>query len=117
MIEVDIEYGGRRAAGPNLFDHRLQTFAEENTIRQATERVVHGEMAQPRFAGRYRRGGATHVAQHESSEQRKADEGDCDKRHHVVHDLSAWLLRRPGETRDDVIIWAAEVVGEVAAQH
>ena len=101
MIEVDIEYGGRGAATTHFLDHRFQSLAEENAVRQAAERIVHGEMAQPRFAGRNRRRGAAHVAQHEGGEQREAGEGDRDERHHVVHDLGARLFRRPGETRDE----------------
>ena len=58
------------------------------------------EMAQARFAGRDRRGGAAHVAQHEGGKQRETGERDRDERHHVVDDLGARLLRRPGEARD-----------------
>ena len=100
VVEVDIEHRGRRRAGLHLVDHRFQPLAEEDAVGQAAERIVHGQMAQPRFAGGDRHRGAAHVAQHEGGEQREAGERDRDERHHVVHDLGAGLFRRPGEARD-----------------
>ena len=106
MVEVDIEHRGRRGAGAHLVDHRLQPFAEEDAVGQAAERVVHGEMAQPRFAGGDRDRGAAHVAQHEGGQQREAGERDGDERDDAVDDLGAGLLRRPGKARDRVCLAA-----------
>ncbi len=52
MVEVDVEHRGRRGAGAHLLDHRFQPLAEEDAVGQAAERIVHGEMAQPRFRRR-----------------------------------------------------------------
>ena len=72
------------------------------------------EMAQPRFAGGDGRGGAAHVAQHESGKQREAGERDRDERNHAVDDFGAGLLRRPGETRDEIAFRAREIIGKIA---
>ena len=106
MVEVDIEHRGRRRAGAHLFDHRLQPLAEENAVGQAAERIVHGKMAQPRFAGGDGDCGAAHVAQHEGGEQREARERDRDERNDAADDLGAGLFRRPGEARDRIALAA-----------
>ena len=116
VIEIDVEYGCRRAAGANFLDHCLQALAEENAIWQAAERIVHREMAQARFTGRNRCGGTAHVAQYESGKQSETGEGDRNKRHHVVDDFGAWLLRRPREPRDEIALGPREVIGKVAAR-
>ena len=41
MVEIDIEHGRRCAAVADLLDHGLKTLAEEDTVRQSTERIVH----------------------------------------------------------------------------
>ena len=117
VVEVDVEHGRRCAAVADLLDHGLQPLAEEDAVRQPAERVVHGEMAQPRFAGGDRGGGAAHVAQHEGREQREAGERDGDERHDAVDDLGAGLFRRPGKARDHAAVRAGQVVVEVALRH
>ena len=72
MIEIDIEHRGRRGAVAHLLDHRFQPLAEENAVGQAAKRIVHGEMAQPRFARGDCGRGTAHVAQHEGGEQCEA---------------------------------------------
>ncbi len=96
VIEVDIEHGGGRRARAHLLDHRLQPLAEEDAVGQSAQRVVHGEVAQPRFAGGDGGGGAAHIAQHESGEHREARQRNRDERNDAVHDLGARLLGRPG---------------------
>ena len=113
MVEIDIEHRGRRRAGAHLVDHRLQPLAEEDAVGQAAERIVHGEMAQPRFAGGDGDGGAAHVAQHESGEQREAGERDGDERDDAVDDLGAGLLRRPGKARDRTALRPVQLVGQI----
>ena len=100
VVEVDVEYRGRRGAVRDFLDHRLQPLAEKDAVGQPAQRVVHGQMAQPRFAGGDRHGGAAHVAQHEGGEQREAGERNGDEGDDAVHDLGAGLLRRPGKARD-----------------
>ncbi len=116
MVEIDIEHGGRRRAGAHLFDHRLQPLAEENAVGQAAERIVHGEMAQPRFAGGDRDGGAAHVAQHESREQREAGERDGNEGDDAAHDFGAGLARRPGKARDRTALRPVELVGQIGCR-
>ena len=78
VVEVDVEHRGGCGAVAHLLDHRFQPLAEKDAVGQAAQRIVHGEMAQPRFAGGDGGGGTAHVAQHESGEQREA--GECDAR-------------------------------------
>ena len=67
MIEIDVEDGRRRAALAHLLDRRFEPLAEIDAVGQAAERIVHGEVAQPRLAGRDGGRGAAHVAQYESA--------------------------------------------------
>ena len=116
MVEVDIEHRGRRRAGAHLVDHRLQPLAEEDAVGQAAERIVHGEMAQPRFAGGDGDRGAAHVAQHEGGEQREAGERDRDERDDAADDLGAGLLRRPGEARDRMALRPVQLIGQIGGR-
>ena len=75
---------------------------------------MHRKVTQPGFAGGNRRCRPSHVAQHECGQQRKTGQGDRDEGHHIVHDLGARLLRRPGEASDGVAIGSIEFVSEVA---
>ena len=117
MVEIDVEHRRRRAAVAHLVDHRLQALAEENAVGQAAERIVHGEMAQARFADGDRRRGAPHVAQHEGGEQGEAGKRHSDERNDAVHDLGAGLFRRPGEAGDLVAVLVREVVDVIAGRH
>ena len=72
MVEIDVEHGRRRAAALDLADHRFEPLAEKVTVRQAAQRIVQREIAQPVFAGGDGRGGVAHVAQHQAGEQREA---------------------------------------------
>ena len=49
VVEVDVEHGRRRAALAHVGDHRFEPLAEEDAVGQAAQRIVQGEMAQPRF--------------------------------------------------------------------
>ncbi len=116
MIEVDVEHRHRRAAALDVGDHRLQPLAEEIPVRQAAQRVVQREIAQPVLArGDGGRGGA-HVTQHEAGEQRKARERNADEGNNGTQDLGARLLRQPGNSRDRLIAAVGERVGVVAGR-
>ena len=117
VIEVDVEHGRRRGAAANFLNHRFQPFTEEDAVGKAAERIVHGEMTQPQFAGRNRRGGAAHVTQDESGKQREAGDRDSNERHHVVHDLGAGLFRSPGKAHNGVAIRTVHVKGEIAGRY
>ena len=114
VVEVDVEHGRRRGAVAHLVDHRFQPFAEEDAVGQAAQRVVHGQMPQPRFTGGDGDRGAAHVAQHEGREQGKARQRDRDERNDAVDDLGAGLLRRPGKARDLVALAAVELIDQIA---
>jgi hypothetical protein len=88
VIEVDIEDGGRRGADAYFLDHRFQALAEIDAVGQSAKRVMHGEMAQARFAGRNSRRRPTHVAKHEGGKQREADGRDRDEWHNVLHPMT-----------------------------
>ena len=100
MVEIDVEHGRGRTALAHLLDHRLEPLAEKDAVGQPAERIVQGEMPQPRFAGRDGRGRAPHVAEDQRGQQREAGERDGDEGNDAVNDLGAGLLRRPGELRD-----------------
>ena len=116
MVEVDVEHRRRRAAAPDLGDHRLQPLAEEVPVRQAAQRVVQREIAQPVLAGGDGGRGGAHVAQHEAGEQRKARERDADEGDDGVQDLGARLLRQPGKPRDRLVAAVGERVDVVAGR-
>ena len=52
VIEVDVEHRRGRAAGAHFVDHGFEPLAEIDAVGQAADRIVQGEMAQLRFAGR-----------------------------------------------------------------
>ena len=104
VVEIDIEHRGRRGARAHLLDHRFEPLAEEDAVGQAAQRIVDGQMAQPRFADGDGDRGAAHLAQHEGREQREAGERDADERDDAVDDLGARLPRRPGEARDRIAL-------------
>ena len=116
MVEIDVEHGGRRRAGAHLFDHGLQPLAEEDAVGQAAERIVQGEVAQPRLAGGDGDGGAAHVAQHEGREQREAGERDGNERDDAADDLGAGLPRRPGKARDRMALRSVQLVGQIGGR-
>ena len=91
VVEVDIEHGRRCAAVADLVDHRLKPLAEEDAVRQAAERIVHGEMAQARFAGGDRRGGAAHVAQHEGRRAARSRSSAT-----AMNGTTLWTISAPG---------------------
>src|SRR6185437_8635411 len=116
VVEIDVEHRGRWTAAAHFGDHGFQPLAEIDAVRQAAERIVHGEMAQLRFAVGQRFGGAAHVSDHQGDEQGEAGERDGDKRRHALYHLAAGRRRLPGEARNrvaagigdfgDVIGWA-----------
>ncbi|MFZ0262444.1 MAG: hypothetical protein WAL36_21045 [Pseudolabrys sp.] len=112
LIEVDIEDGGRRGAAAYFLDHRFQALAEIDAVGQSAKRVMHGEMAQARFAGRNGRRRPTHVAKHEGGKQREADGRDRDEWHNVLHGTRPF--RCPGETADDIAARIVDIEGEIA---
>ena len=116
VVEVDIEHRGRRGAGAHFLDHGLEPLAEENTVGQAAERIVHRKVPQPRFAGGDRHRGAPHVAQHEGGEQRKAGKRDGDEGDDAADDLGAGLLRRPGEARDRLALRPVQVIRQIGGR-
>ena len=116
MVEVDVEHRRRRAAALDLGDHRLQPLAEEIPVRQAAQRVVQREIAQPVLARGDGGRGVAHVTQHEAGEQRKARERDADEGDDGVQDLGARLLRQPGKSRDRLIAAVGERVDVVAGR-
>ena len=113
VVEIDIEDGGGIGAAAHFVDHRLQPFAEENTIGQTAERIVHGEMAQPALADGDGGRGTAHIAQHESCQQSKAGEGDGDEGHHIMDDFSARLFRRPGKLRNRFVAGRGQTIGGI----
>src|SRR5258708_22924401 len=92
MIEIDVEHRGLRGAISHALNDRLEAFAKIVSVRQAAEWIVQGEMAQPALASRDRRGGATHVGEHECSQERKAGESHPDKYNPVSPHLRARAL-------------------------
>ena len=77
---------------------------------------MHGEVAQPRFAGGDRDGGAAHVAQHESGEQGETGERDGDERDDAIDDFGAGLFRRPGKTRDLLALRSIHLIDQVGGR-
>ena len=100
VIEVDVEHGRGRAAGAHVVDHGFEPLAEIDAVGQAADRIVQGEMAQLRFAGPDLLGGAPHVAQYETDEEREAAERDRDERQHAADDGAARPRRLPGKACD-----------------
>ena len=109
VIEVDVEHRRGRAAGAHVVDHGFEPLAEIDAVGQAADRIVQGEMAQLRFAGPDLLGGAPHVAQYETDQQREAAERDRDERQHAADDGAARPRRLPGNTRDRVALRIGKV--------
>ena len=116
MVEVDVEHRHRRAAALDVGDHRLQPLAEEIPVRQAAQRVVQREIAQPVLAGGDGRRGGAHVAQHQAGEQRKARQRNADEGNNGIQDLGARPLRQPGKSRDRLVAAVGERVDVVAGR-
>ena len=84
VIEIDVEYRGRRRTVLDALDYRLQPFAEEDPVGQAAQRIVEGQMAQPGLAGRDHGRGLAHMPQHQASQQHEAAQRDADERGDAV---------------------------------
>ena len=116
VIEVDVKHRHRCAAASDVGDHRLQPLAEEIPVRQAAQRVVQREIAQPVLARNDGCRCGAHVTHHEPGEQRKARKRNGDEGHNGSQDRGARLLRQPGDLRDRLIAAVGECVGVVAGQ-
>ena len=114
VIEIDIEYRGRRGALLHALDDRLQPFAEENAVRQPAKRIVEGEMPQPGLAGRDGGRGLAHMPQHQARQQHEAAERDADEGGDAVEDLGARLPRHPCEAGDRFALLVGQIEDIVA---
>jgi hypothetical protein len=100
VIKVDVENRGAGCRLPDLLDGCLEALAEEYSVWQPAQGIVHGQMPQPRFGGRYGFGGAPHVPQDESGEERKRGEREHDEGNDAIDDLLAgsfWRPSKPGK--------------------
>ena len=115
VIEIDIEHGGRRAAGAHIGDDAFEPVAEIDAVGQAADRIVQREMTQLPLAGVDFLRGAAHMAKDEADKEGEARERDGDERHHALHDGGARLGRRPGETRNRAALRIEQVHHAIAA--
>ena len=98
VIEIDVEHRRRRTAAAHLADHGFEPFAEIDAVWQAADRIVQGEVAQPRLAGSDRLRRSPRMAHHQAGEQRETGNRDGDEGQHAAGNLAAGLasVPRPG---------------------
>ena len=113
MVEVDEEDRRGRTAAPHFADQPLQALAEIDAVGQAADRIVQGEMPQPRLAGGNRLRSAPRVAHDQAAEECETGDRDSDEGQNAGGDLASRPARIPGQVGDRVITQVGDC-GDVA---
>ena len=90
MVEIDVEDGRGRPPWRTFSMIASSRSPKNMRLGKPAERIVHGEVPQPRFAGGDGRGRAAHIAEHQAGQQRKSGERDRDERQ------TLWTISAPG---------------------